>query len=418
MSIATKKQKKVPKLRFPDFDSDWKWERVDQVTKKISDPVKVEEAKEYTQIGIRSHGKGLFLKKPVTGKELGSKRVFWVRENVFIPNIVFAWEHAVAKTTNKESGTIASHRFPMYEASEGLLDIDYFTRYFLTPRGKYLLGVASPGGAGRNKTLGQTNFAELKIPVPDIEEQEKISAFLGSIDLWLNNLQQQKTVLEDYKHAMMQNIFTRKIRFKDDSGKDFPEWVTSKLEDIGDVKTSSVDKLLKKGEASVKLLNYMDVYRRDHIYISDKFQCVTATERERSSFNLRRGDILFTPSSETPTDIGHSAVVMEDLNDVLYSYHLIRFRPHSEIFVGGFGGYVFKSYNFYKELWRRAQGATRFTLSLESLKEAVVSYPESAEEQQKITDLLTTVDKAITSKLEEISQIEEWKKGLVQKMYI
>jgi type I restriction enzyme S subunit len=217
---------------------------------------------------------------------------------------------------------------------------------------------------------------------------------------------------------MMQNIFTRKIRFKDDSGKDFPEWVTSKLEDIGDVKTSSVDKLLKKGEASVKLLNYMDVYRRDHIYISDKFQCVTATERERSSFNLRRGDILFTPSSETPTDIGHSAVVMEDLNDVLYSYHLIRFRPHSEIFVGGFGGYVFKSYNFYKELWRRAQGATRFTLSLESLKEAVVSYPESAEEQQKITDLLTTVDKAITSKLEEISQIEEWKKGLVQKMYI
>ena len=69
-------------------------------------------------------------------------------------------------TSENEAGMIASHRFPMYTSRNGKLLPEYAWRYFSSPRGKYDLGIASPGGAGRNKTLGQAEFDELKIPVP------------------------------------------------------------------------------------------------------------------------------------------------------------------------------------------------------------------------------------------------------------
>ena len=97
-------------------------------------------------------------------------------------NIVFAWEQAVAKTTEKETGMIASHRFPMYSPVETQSDLDYLLQFFLTRKGKSLLELASPGGAGRNKTLGQKEFENLKFLVPNDAEQTKIASFITAID--------------------------------------------------------------------------------------------------------------------------------------------------------------------------------------------------------------------------------------------
>jgi type I restriction enzyme S subunit len=145
--------KKVPNIRFPEFKTNWESRKFGDLTQRISNPVTVELDEIYQQIGIRSFGKGIFYKEFVDGKTLGNKRVFWVLENCLIVNIVFAWEQAVAKTTTSEVGMIASHRFPMYMPVEKVSDLDYLLHFFLTPKGKTLLTLASPGGAGRNKTL-------------------------------------------------------------------------------------------------------------------------------------------------------------------------------------------------------------------------------------------------------------------------
>jgi type I restriction enzyme S subunit len=180
---------------------------VKNILKRYSNPVEVELEKEYKQIGIRSHGKGIFHKESVTGKALGNKRVFWIKENLLILNIVFAWERAVAKTSVNEIGMIASHRFPMYEAMEGVLDLNYILYFFLTPRGKSYLELASPGGAGRNKTLGQTEFERLKFKIPSIDEQVKISTFLSNIDDQFNLLSQQLEETLNFKKGLLQQMF-------------------------------------------------------------------------------------------------------------------------------------------------------------------------------------------------------------------
>ena len=155
----------VPKLRFPEFKGDWKHGIIRQYLQKLAEPVDVEPDEEYRQIGVRSHGKGLFHKEAVFGSELGEKRVFWVQPNALVINIVFAWEQALALTTEDEKGMIASHRFPMFAPVKGKADLDFAFHFFMRKQGKALLALASPGGAGRNKTLGQSEFMKLKVTV-------------------------------------------------------------------------------------------------------------------------------------------------------------------------------------------------------------------------------------------------------------
>ncbi|WP_299797992.1 restriction endonuclease subunit S [uncultured Maribacter sp.] len=170
----------------------------------------------YQQIGIRSHKKGIFYKEKVTGASLGKKRVFWIESDCFIVNIVFAWEHAVAKTTDHEKGMIASHRFPMYKPKEGILDLNYLLYYFKSPRGKYLLGLASPGGAGRNKTLGKSEFMKLQIPVPSYEEQIAIAQILSTMDQEIILIKEKINKLREQKKGMIQVLLTGKKRLKID----------------------------------------------------------------------------------------------------------------------------------------------------------------------------------------------------------
>ncbi|HBQ8067407.1 TPA: restriction endonuclease subunit S, partial [Klebsiella pneumoniae] len=92
------------------------------------------------------------------------------------------------------------------------------------------------GGAGRNKTLGQKNFDELVVTIPDVTEQTKIADFLSSVDEKITLLKNQYDLLCQYKKGMMQKIFSQKVRFKDESGEEFPEWQIMKLGEIAQIK--------------------------------------------------------------------------------------------------------------------------------------------------------------------------------------
>ena len=89
------------------FPKDWQDCLTEHAFDRVVNPVDVDPHRHYTEIGIRSHGKGLFKKPPIEGKSLGEKRVFWVEPNCLVLNIIFAWEQAVARTTPNEKGMIA-----------------------------------------------------------------------------------------------------------------------------------------------------------------------------------------------------------------------------------------------------------------------------------------------------------------------
>lgn len=201
------------KSRLKGFGYDkWKIKSLKEILIPVRKSLTPQKDELYQQIGIRSHTKGIFYKDKVSGATLGDKRVFWIEPNCFIVNIVFAWEHAIAKTTENEIGMIASHRFPMFKPKDNLLDINYLLYYFKSPRGKSLLGLASPGGAGRNKTLGQSEFINLQIPIPSLNEQIAIAQVLNVADNEVRVLRSKLDKLKEQKKGLMQVLLTGKKR--------------------------------------------------------------------------------------------------------------------------------------------------------------------------------------------------------------
>jgi restriction endonuclease S subunit len=214
--------------RLGRLPADWSVLNFREITEPIRNPVNVLPGTTYREIGIRSHGKGIFHKEPLDGAALGDKRVFWVKPECLIFNIVFAWEGAVATTSSAETGMIGSHRFPMHEPHASIADVEFLRRFFQTQLGIRLLGDASPGGAGRNRTLNQRLLADTPVPLPPLPEQRKIAAILSSIDDGIRKSEGVIKQLQVVKEAMMQELLTRGLpgrhmRFKKTEIGEIPE---------------------------------------------------------------------------------------------------------------------------------------------------------------------------------------------------
>ena len=143
--------------------------------------VMVDPGGRYEEIGVRSFGRGIFHKDPVLGVELGKKRVFEIHPGDLVISNVFAWEGAIAVAGRRESGRIGSHRFMTFQVDASRATASYLRYYFLSEPGLELIRAASPGSAGRNRTLGIKAFESIEIPLPGIEEQGAIADRLKAI---------------------------------------------------------------------------------------------------------------------------------------------------------------------------------------------------------------------------------------------
>ena len=375
----------TPKLRFPAFEEKWNKQRLDSFLERVSNPIDVIPNKKYSQIGIRSHGKGIFHKEAVTGEELGNKRVFWVEPNALVVNIVFAWERAIAVTSDAEKGMIASHRFPMYLPKNNLSNVNFLRYLFVTDKGQSYLELASPGGAGRNKTLGQSNFSELKIDLPSLEEQTKIATFLSTVDEKISQLSQKLHLLGQYKQGMMQKLFSQQIRFKANDGSEFGDWEILKFKDVITIKYGKDHKKLKDGNIPVLgtggIMRYVESYLYDgeSILIGRKG---TIDKPQFISGKFWTVDTLFY------TEIGE------------------KIRPK----------FAFQQLLLVN--WLNLNEATGVpSLNTTSIGNIELKVP-SLEEQTKIANFLSAIDQKIDVVSEQLEQAKLWKKGLLQQMFV
>ncbi len=216
------------------------------------------------------------------------------------------------------------------------------------------------------------------------------------------------------KNSVNKNV--PRLRFP--AFKNAPVWKEKKLGDIGEFKTSSVNKKIVDGEKLVQLVNYMNVYKHEDINNTtiENLMTVSANETQLRTSNLKKGDILFTPSSETPDDIGHSVVVFENLKNTLYSYHLMRFRPKLKLDIL-YSHYFCNIDYVLKQISRVATGSTRFTISISGFSNIKIKLPSTVQEQQKIADCLTSLDELIDAQSQKVLSLKQHKKGLMQQLF-
>ena len=142
-----------------------------EVAPLVRRPVAVDLDGTYPELGVRSFGKGTFHKPDLPGAEVGNKKLFSINAGDLLFNIVFAWEGAVAVAQAEDDGRVGSHRFLSCVSAADTATVEFLRFYFSTREGLQKLGEASPGGAGRNRTLGLKKLEDLQVPVPSIERQ-------------------------------------------------------------------------------------------------------------------------------------------------------------------------------------------------------------------------------------------------------
>nr|WP_284046785.1 restriction endonuclease subunit S [Gelidibacter japonicus] len=166
----------------------------------------------YLGIGLRSHGKGTFLKHDEQPEGNSMDKFYIVRANDLIVNITFAWEQAIAIVKPQDDGALASHRFPTYQFIENKGHPDFFRFFILQAKMKYMLELISPGGAGRNRVMNKSDFIKLEFLLPDYEEQVAIAQVLQAADKEIELIKAKTAQLREQKKGLMQQLLTGKIR--------------------------------------------------------------------------------------------------------------------------------------------------------------------------------------------------------------
>lgn len=153
--------------------------------------VEIDVNTEYPELGVRCFGNGTFHKPILDGMDVGTKKLYQMVPGDLVFSNVFAWEGAIAVVKKEDEGRVGSHRFITCLPKSGVVTADFLCFYFLTTEGLEKIQAASPGGAGRNRTLGLKKLENIEVPVPDYDKQ-----------LWFNQLQSH---VEKIKQAQSEN---------------------------------------------------------------------------------------------------------------------------------------------------------------------------------------------------------------------
>ncbi len=201
------------KTRLAGFSGEWQEKELEYFIEYTSRP-KIKPKDLYLVLGLRSHGKGIFHKENFDPSSIAMDTLYEVKENDLVVNITFAWEHAIAIANKEDEGGLVSHRFPTYTFKNDISDAKFFRYYILQSRFKYLLGVISPGGAGRNRVMSKKDFPKLMIKAPSFEEQKAIGNILNSADQEIKHYQNYVDQIQTQKKGLMQQLLTGNIRVK------------------------------------------------------------------------------------------------------------------------------------------------------------------------------------------------------------
>jgi len=289
-------------------------------------------------------------------------------------------------------------------------DKDYLLHVMLSPVVQDV--IESEQTVGAQPKLALMRIRNFLIPLPPTEaEQRAIAAALSDVDALLDGLDRLIAKKRDLKQGAMQQLLTGQARLPGFHG----EWEVKRLGDVGEISSAGVDKKLRQDEVPVRLVNYLDVYYKDFIYSYDLNHWVTARTHQIKRCAVKKGDVFFTPTSETRNDIGLSAVAMEDIPDAAYSYHVARLRLH-EPWDLRFRTYAFKTRAFLDQAETLCDGnGTRYVVSQSKFRSMTVRVPP-VPEQTAIAEVLSDIDAELSTLEARRDKTRNLKQAMMQEL--
>ena len=264
------------------------------------------------------------------------------------------------------------------------------------------------GGAKNN--LNTNWLKEFRLNLPSLAEQQKIADFLTAVDKRVELLEKKKTLLETYKKGVMKKIFNQEIRFKDDSGKDFPDWEKKRLGELSPkMKSGGTPKSTIKDhyDGDIPFLSIGDMTSQNK-YLNWTSKTISKRGLENSSsWVVPKNSIIYSMYAS----VGFVSINKIDLS---ISQAVMAIQPIDEM---NLEFLYYSLLNFQPKIKSLIETGTQGNINGGIVKNIPIETP-SLNEQIKISEFLSSLDTQIELLETQIDKSKTWKKGLLQKMFV
>lgn len=258
--------------------------------------------------------------------------------------------------------------------------------------------------------LYSSQLRDLKIYKPCLEEQNKIAYFVSVVDDKIVHLAQEHELLSKYKKGMIQQLFSQKIRFKSDNGRDFEDWEEKALGAI-----ASKNLMKNKDENISEVLTNSAI--RGIIKQSDYFDREIVTQTNlKGYYVVGLGDFVYNPRISYQAPVGPIKRNKQCLGIMSPLYTVFTISSGNLTYLE----YFFESYvwhDYIKSVSNSGARHDRMNITNQNFFDMPILYP-CIEEQAKIANFLSAIDQKIDNVAAQIDQAKEWKKGLLQQMFV
>lgn len=401
----------IPQLRFPEFEGEWEKKKLGEVANKINSgktPLGGESV--YTSEGV------FFIRSQnVNNNQLELENITFIPEeiNKGMKNSVVKPNDILLNITGASLGRscVVPSDFKIGNVNQHVciirLNQEAYPRFvqpILSSEKGQNIFISLQTGSGR-EGLNFESIKSIDIHFPSIKEQQKIASFLTAVDAKLHSLKKKKTLLEQYKKGVMQKIFSQELRFKDENGNAFPDWEEKKLGDVLKIPEKIKPNFIDKEKLLTVKLHLKGVIKNE----STDGLSIGST----NYYIRKKGQLIYGKQNLFNGALG---IIPDEFDNFLSSGDVPSLDIDTKIIDSLFLFNYLGRYSFYKKLEEIASGSGSKRVHEETLLHVNIDIP-CLEEQFKISSFLTSIEEKINQISNQIEQFEDWKKGLLQKMF-
>lgn len=387
----------VPQLRFLGFEGEWE----NSVLNKFAslNPKNSSLPESFVYIDLESVTDGHLIKENIISKNEAPSRAQRILKE---KDILYQTVRPYQKNNlyfNKVGHYVASTGYAQIRTKN---DSQFLFQFLHTE--KFVANVMLRCTGTSYPAINSTDLSSIEIFFPSLPEQQKIASFLSAVDEKIQQLSRKKELLEQYKKGVMQQLFSGKLRFKDENGKDYPDWAKVN----GNILFESISN--KKHNSDLPILAITQEHGaipRDLIDYT-----VSVTDKSIDSYKVVEiGDFVISLRSF------QGGIEYSNYKGICSPAYII-LRPTSENVNKLFYKTYLKTSSYIKELQKNLEGIRDGKMiSYKYFSDIKLPFP-SLPEQQKIANFLLGIDGKIEQVKGELVKTQEFKKGLLQQMFV